>query len=74
MNKKKQIILDVVLWVLLTAVTALIIVAYPDSDIERGWMYVWAFWGMFKSSQMFSNYICKQEVQVEEFVDGEEEG
>ena len=74
MNMKKQTILDVVLWTLLAAVTALIIVAYPDSDIERGWMYTWAFWGMLKSSQMFSNYICKQEVHTEEIVDGEEEG
>ena len=71
--KKKQIILDVVLWTLLMIVSILIIIAYPDSDIERGWMYLWAFWGMFKSSQMFSKYICKQEVHVEGFVDGKEE-
>lgn len=71
--KKKQIILDVVLWTLLMIVSILIVIAYPDSDIERGWMYLWAFWGMFKSSQMFSKYICKQEVHVEGFVDGKEE-
>lgn len=74
MNKKKQIILDVVMWVLLITITILIIIAYPDSNIELGWLYSWALWGMFKSTQMFSNYICKQEVYVEDFVDGEEEG
>lgn len=73
MNKKKQIILDVVLWILLTAVSVLIIIAYPNSNIEHGWVYLWAFWGMLQASRMFSNYICNQEVYVEEFVDGEEE-
>lgn len=73
MNNKKQIILDVVLWILLTAVSILITIAYPNSNIERGWMYLWAFWGMSQASRMFGNYICNQEVYVEEFVDGEEE-
>lgn len=73
MNKKKQFILDAVLLMLLMIVSVLIINAYPDSDIEYGWMYSWAFWGMLKASQMFGNYICNQEVYAEEFVDGEEE-
>ena len=73
MNKKKQFILDAVLWMLLVVVTILIVNAYPDSDIEHGWLYFWASWGMLKTSQMFGNYIFNQEVHVEEFVDGEEE-
>lgn len=73
MNKKKKFILDAVLWMLLIFVTILIVNAYPNSDIECWWLYLWASWGMLKASQMFGNYICNQEVYVEEFVDGEEE-
>lgn len=73
MNKKKRFILDAVLWMLLVFVTFLIVNAYPNSDIRNTWLYLWSSWGMLKASQMFGNYICNQEVYVEEFVDGEEE-
>lgn len=73
MNKKKKFILDTVLWMLLIIISILIINAYPNSNIECAWLYLWASCGMLKISQMFSNYICNNEVYVEEFIDGEEE-
>lgn len=72
MTKKKLIILDIVLFILLALVTMLIIKAYPDNIIERVWLYLWSYFGMFKASQMFTSYICKHETYEEDSVDGEE--